>query len=823
MTAGQRTGTLRCHDVLCLNSQTCVWAHGAQLIHAFVHRKVAPAWQVFDGALHFILETALIYIPRSGSNTAKYSSERSVMQLWVMGCFVPVVLASLLASTLARAATTVMPIGDSITRGVEAFSFTAGDYPDSAYRLSSGGPPGSLRSYREHLHDSLIASGCGASIDWVGTQSLSGRTPLNHQGHSGWRADQILAQLPGWLTSEQPDIITLMIGTNDTLRGQSAGNANFQTGTISEIDDILDEIDIYESNSGKVVPVFIGNLVPIYGWWANHVINTGVPADIASEAATLTSLIDSLVVHRNSAGDTLHLVDVNSSFYVNESNITDCQTGTPGDPANMIRSECISVPFGQPDEPDGIHPNLVGERFLADQFFNQISTHTSLCVGGVDTTDPTGTISTPADGLSIAPDSSYQIEGTYADDMSVVTQVEVRLQRLTTSPAEYWNGNTWGTTSSYVDAVLDGSGNWELDGVDLSDYGTYQISIKVYDSAGNTSGVADNPDSTFHVGAATFIDYPASAGLTLPTTVTFTGFATSHPGGIGWSDNSSSSGRVRIAIEDNNHTNPNNSTGDRWWNFSSEMFGGFDSVDAFLEDESATYASWEVLVNNLPPNGDYTLYALAIDDDNLSAYMSGLWPMNRQFFTGVSAATCNGLAVTVDLNLGQSTTPGPDVVLGTSGPDDIRGKAGDDTICGMGGNDFIHGNSGNDWIDGGAGVDNLRGGQGDDVMYTGSGATVGTGSRAFGGTGDDEINGGTEADDLRGGRGADIVRGYAGDDSLTGNDDNDTLYGGGGDDLVKGGNGNDNLNGGNGSDTCDGGGGGGDTVNSNCETVVNVP
>ena len=74
--------------------------------------------------------------------------------------------------------------------------------------------------------------------------------------------------------------------------------------------------------------------------------------------------------------------------------------------------------------------------------------------------------------------------------------------------------------------------------------------------------------------------------------------------------------------------------------------------------------------------------------------------------TDLSIATglCNGLPVTVDLNLGQTPGPGDDVVMGTPGNDDIRGRAGNDTICGMGGNDFIHGNSGDDWIDGGDGV-----------------------------------------------------------------------------------------------------------------------
>jgi len=235
-------------------------------------------------------------------------------------------------------------------------------------------------------------------------------------------------------------------------------------------------------------------------------------------------------------------------------------------------------------------------------------------------------------------------------------------------------------------------------------------------------------------------------------------------------------------------------------------------------------------------NGD------GVDDLVIGAYAANSYAGASYVLFGQPAVeTCNGLTVTVDLNLGQETTPDADVVLGTSGADDIRGKAGDDTICGMGGDDFIHGNSGNDWIDGGDGIDDIRGGQGDDVIETGSGSTVGTPSRVFGGTGDDEINGGADADDLRGGRGIDTIKGFGGDDEITGNEDDDIINGGTGIDLVKGGNGNDDLkggadddvvdggtgddilNGGSGtSDVCDGGSGV-DSATANCETVIDVP
>lgn len=198
----------------------------------------------------------------------------------------------------------------------------------------------------------------------------------------------------------------------------------------------------------------------------------------------------------------------------------------------------------------------------------------------------------------------------------------------------------------------------------------------------------------------------------------------------------------------------------------------------------------------------------------------------------ISPETCNGLAITVDLNLGQIPGPGDDVILGTLGDDDIRGRAGNDTICGMGGDDSIRGNSGDDWIDGGDGVDSIRGGQGDDEIYTGSGATVGTASIVFGGNGNDEIFGGDDADQLTGGRGQDTINGNGGDDEIRGDRDGDTLIGGDGDDVLRGGMGEDVLQGDAGEDFLSGGVGfedlcdGGDDVDlatASCEEVINVP
>ena len=223
------------------------------------------------------------------------------------------------------------------------------------------------------------------------------------------------------------------------------------------------------------------------------------------------------------------------------------------------------------------------------------------------------------------------------------------------------------------------------------------------------------------------------------------------------------------------------------------------------------------------------------------------------------SAQCNGLSVTVNLNLNESPTAGDDVILGTPTADIINALGGNDIICGEGGDDIINAGAGDDWIDGGAGddvirgnggndtifggvgndeirggggvddisgedgddtllgqggndtidggagVDGINGGGGRDTLFTGSGATAGTGVFVFGGSGLDTIEGGPDADDLRGGNGNDIINGFGGNDVIAGGLGLDTIDGGDGADDISGGNARDTLSGGAGNDVIDGG------------------
>ncbi len=118
----------------------------------------------------------------------------------------PLVLAAAMAvlsaafPTASSAATTtkIMPLGDSITRGSQS--------------QDTGG-------YRGFLETSL--EGEGYDFDFVGSQTDyagSGEYALTrkrHEGHSGYTINGIRNNINTWLTDWDPDVVLLMIGTND--------------------------------------------------------------------------------------------------------------------------------------------------------------------------------------------------------------------------------------------------------------------------------------------------------------------------------------------------------------------------------------------------------------------------------------------------------------------------------------------------------------------------------------------------------------------------------------------------------------------------------
>jgi lysophospholipase L1-like esterase len=117
----------------------------------------------------------------------------------------------------ARSQIQIMPLGDSITDG---------------YNVPGG--------YRINLWGDFQAVG----LDAVFVGSLSNGPPelgsQNHEGHNGWRIDQIASQIDGWLDTYQPDLILLHIGTNDILQDHSRDTMVDRLSAL--IDQITDDL-----------------------------------------------------------------------------------------------------------------------------------------------------------------------------------------------------------------------------------------------------------------------------------------------------------------------------------------------------------------------------------------------------------------------------------------------------------------------------------------------------------------------------------------------------------------------------------------------------
>lgn len=156
----------------------------------------------------------------------------------------------------------IMPLGDSITEGID-------------------GHP----SYRRALWHSLQQG--GYNVDFVGnTNNLNSELndfDLDHEGHSGWEAGEIDRDLNQWLTTINPDIVMLHVGTNDLTNGQD------DASTLQEISSIINKLRVKNSS----VVILLAKIIPMRHY----------------DTATFNSQIDQFVADRNSEQSPIVVVD----------------------------------------------------------------------------------------------------------------------------------------------------------------------------------------------------------------------------------------------------------------------------------------------------------------------------------------------------------------------------------------------------------------------------------------------------------------------------------------------------------------------------------
>lgn len=162
----------------------------------------------------------------------------------------------------------IMPLGDSNTEG---------------YPQMQGG-------YRVQLWNRLAND--GFSVEMVGSMfdSFIWAQP-RHEGHSGWTINDINAQAGGWISTYQPDMVLLMIGTNDILTNQ-------YDLMLPRMESLINNIFAAKPD----VQLVVAQILPIGGEPAN------------SQVRAFNSALPAIITTRAAEGKRISMIDINSSF-----------------------------------------------------------------------------------------------------------------------------------------------------------------------------------------------------------------------------------------------------------------------------------------------------------------------------------------------------------------------------------------------------------------------------------------------------------------------------------------------------------------------------
>lgn len=282
----------------------------------------------------------------------------------------------------------VLPLGDSITDGFNV--------------------PG---GYRVGLWQRF---GAGRfTVDFVGSQ-FNGPATLgdhDHEGHSGWRIDQLDANIVSWLQATTPHTVLLHIGTNDVIQNLNLANAPTRLGGL------IDKI----TTTAPTAEVFVATIIPL--------------ASASQETAvrTYNAAIPGIVQSRVNAGRHLHLVDMHNAL-------------TAADLA------------------DGVHPTAGGYEKMAATWFTALqSVPGSIGTPGTTTPPTTPPTSPPTTPPTTAPGGARACTATY----SLVNQWPGGFQggvQVTAGPAAItswtvtWTFPTGQTVASFWDTALTSAG-----------------------------------------------------------------------------------------------------------------------------------------------------------------------------------------------------------------------------------------------------------------------------------------------------------------------------------------------------------------------------
>ncbi|CAE8696252.1 unnamed protein product [Polarella glacialis] len=240
-----------------------------------------------------------------------------------------VLLAFAAAVGLARGQGTLclLPVGDSITQA--ATGKTTWRYPLWKRLVDHG---------VEALFAGSMVNHYGES---PGTQEQQdpyrGRAfPPHHEGHAGWRTDEVLRKIDQWMETYAcaPTCVLIHLGTIDMCQGDTAGS------TIAELEELI----------GKLVGRFQTNVSNM-----TFLVAEPIPSCCSQVGFRLSPAIKSHYWSSDASGVKVETVDMVSGFDRN----------------------CFLY--------DGCHPNAAGDDFMAERWFGSVAQHCVEMVTSIST------------------------------------------------------------------------------------------------------------------------------------------------------------------------------------------------------------------------------------------------------------------------------------------------------------------------------------------------------------------------------------------------------------------------------------------------------
>ncbi|BCL35531.1 SGNH/GDSL hydrolase family protein [Nostoc sp. MS1] len=202
------------------------------------------------------------------------------------------------------------------------------------------------------LRNAVERTKFGAKIDWVGTKKDGTYKDSDNECHGGWSAAQVL-QKPGanvrlpawekqpgsvrnWVESTKPDIVLIMIGTNDFFGSKERGDDT--SGSLKEsLQGIIDNIYAVRPKASIVIAS-----IPPFKW------NIDKGKDTNQTKTTTNEFLQQLVTRLSAQKKRIYFLDMHAAIL-----------------ARLRQSNIF--------QNDGLHLNNEGNQFMAEQWTNALT------------------------------------------------------------------------------------------------------------------------------------------------------------------------------------------------------------------------------------------------------------------------------------------------------------------------------------------------------------------------------------------------------------------------------------------------------------------